>query len=72
MTWADGDRRNGKANVQFLPTGHTLVTLFKDDISSDPSVGECFVEGTSKRHRIQELREYDLHWLCLCKTGAAT
>lgn len=70
VSWKDGTDGNGKAKVRLLPNGSVTVTLGKDQIefeSDRPAAGELFVEGNTKKYRIQEVIERRLSWLCLCQ-----
>jgi hypothetical protein len=74
LTWNDGEKPNGKGNVDFKPKDFVTVRVLKEDLESAPGVydtprvGEFFV-ADGVRHRIQEVRGFKISWLCLCKTG---
>lgn len=73
QNWRDGSAGSGKAKVDLLPKGQTVITLFKDDLETDPKVGEYIRKNSTTQYRIQELHEFDaLHWLCLCVSSAVT
>ncbi len=73
MNWRDGYAGNGKAKVELLPKGQVVITMFKNELDSDPRVGEYVQRGGAIRYRIQELESFDeLHWLCLCVSSPIT
>lgn len=72
VNWKDGYDGNGKVKVQLLPKGNTTITLGWDQLGegSAPSKGEFFVQGGTKRFRIQDIDARALSWLCLCEESA--
>jgi len=76
VKWRDGDVIT--KNVKFLPKGFSTVRVMKDAIEELPDTGEVFTETKTRNnsqviltHRIQEIQNFELSYLCLCKIGGA-
>lgn len=60
------DQFKGGEAIEFSHLNMSRIEIRKEVLSESPVAGDCFIDGSSYRHRARAVINLDVVWVCWC------